>query len=97
MVSVLLCDRAWSPRLREKNTHDFAKLIWQLASPKWNFDDATYDRSAAALQNPDHVAVSIFNYRWRLGLVKGEAKYDALEKETGDVPVDQRADHHLGG
>ncbi|PJH89391.1 MULTISPECIES: alpha/beta fold hydrolase [Pseudomonas] len=70
----------------EKNTHDFAKLIWQLASPKWNFDDATYDRSAAALQNPDHVAVSIFNYRWRLGLVKGEAKYDALEKKLATFP-----------
>ncbi|MCK8665346.1 alpha/beta hydrolase [Pseudomonas azerbaijanoccidens] len=70
----------------EKNTHDFAKLIWKLASPQWNFDDATYDRSAAALQNPDHVAVSIFNYRWRLGLVKGEAKYDALEKKLAASP-----------
>ncbi|RON99692.1 alpha/beta hydrolase [Pseudomonas moraviensis] len=70
----------------EKNTHDFAKLIWKLASPQWNFDDATYDRSAAALQNPDHVAVSIFNYRWRLGLVKGEAKYDALEKKLATSP-----------
>jgi pimeloyl-ACP methyl ester carboxylesterase len=70
----------------EKNTHDFAKLIWKLASPQWNFDDATYNRSAAALQNPDHVAVSIFNYRWRLGLVKGEAKYDALEKKLAASP-----------
>ncbi|MGX9567092.1 alpha/beta fold hydrolase [Pseudomonas sp. CFBP 5748] len=70
----------------ETNTHDFAKLIWKLASPKWNFDDATYDRSAAALQNPDHVAVSIFNYRWRLGLVKGEAKYDKLEKKLATFP-----------
>ncbi len=70
----------------EKNTHDFAKLIWQLASPKWNFDDATYDRSAAALQNPDHVAVSIFNYRWRLGLIKGEAQYDPLEKKLAAFP-----------
>jgi pimeloyl-ACP methyl ester carboxylesterase len=70
----------------EKNTHDFAKLIWKLASPQWNFDDATYNRSAAALQNPDHVAVSIFNYRWRLGLVKGEAKYDALEKKLATSP-----------
>nr|WP_314582347.1 alpha/beta hydrolase [uncultured Pseudomonas sp.] len=70
----------------EKNTHDFAKLIWKLASPKWDFDDATYDRSAIALQNPDHVAVSIFNYRWRLGLIKGEAKYDAIEKKLAASP-----------
>ncbi|UZE26244.1 alpha/beta hydrolase [Pseudomonas sp. B21-056] len=70
----------------EKNTHDFAKLIWKLASPKWDFDDATYDRSAAALQNPDHVPVSIFNYRWRLGLIKGEARYDALEKKLAAFP-----------
>ncbi|MGO7427919.1 alpha/beta fold hydrolase, partial [Rhizobium ruizarguesonis] len=60
----------------ESNTHDFAKLIWQTASPKWNFDDATFDRSAAAFDNPDHVAIVIHNYRWRLGLVEGEAKYD---------------------
>lgn len=70
----------------EKNTHDFAKLIWKLASPQWNFDDATYERSAASLQNPDHVAVSIFNYRWRLGLVKGEARYEALEKKLAAFP-----------
>ncbi|MFJ4345418.1 alpha/beta fold hydrolase [Pseudomonas sp. NPDC089401] len=70
----------------QQNTHDFAKLIWKLASPQWQFDDATYDRSAASLQNPDHVAVSIFNYRWRLGLVKGEAKYDALEKKLAGFP-----------
>ncbi|WP_455926060.1 alpha/beta fold hydrolase [Pseudomonas putida] len=70
----------------EKNTHDFAKLIWKLASPKWNFDDATYDRSAAALANPDHVAVSIFNYRWRLGLVKGEARYAAVEQKLATSP-----------
>jgi pimeloyl-ACP methyl ester carboxylesterase len=70
----------------EKNTHDFAKLIWKLASPKWSFDDATFDRSAAALQNPDHVAVSIYNYRWRLGLLKGEAKYAGLEKKLATFP-----------
>ena len=58
----------------EKNTHDFAKLIWQLASPQWKFDDATFDRSAQALQNPDHGAITVFNSRWRLGLVQGEAK-----------------------
>lgn len=70
----------------EQNTHDFAKLIWQLASPKWNFDDATYDRSAKALENPDHVAISIHNYRWRLGLAEGEAKYDDLENKLAQLP-----------
>lgn len=71
----------------EKYTHDFAKLIWQLASPKWNFDDATFDRSAAAFQNPDHVAIVVHNYRWRLGLAAGEAKYDELEKRLAEGPV----------
>jgi pimeloyl-ACP methyl ester carboxylesterase len=65
----------------EKNTHDFAKLIWQLASPKWAFDDATFDRSAKALENPDHVDITVFNYRWRLGLVQGESRYEALEQK----------------
>src|SRR5215470_16079554 len=64
----------------DKYRHDFAKLIWQLASPKWRFDDATFDRSAAAFNNPDHVVVVIHNYRWRLGLAEGEPKYDDLEK-----------------
>jgi pimeloyl-ACP methyl ester carboxylesterase len=68
----------------DKYRHDFSKLIWQLASPKWNFDDATYDRSAAAFNNPDHVAVVVHNYRWRLGLAEGEAKYDALEKRLAE-------------
>jgi len=71
----------------EKNRHDFAKLIWQLASPKWNFDDATFDRSAAAFDNPDHVAITIHNYRWRLGLAEGEPKYDDLEKRLAAAPV----------
>jgi pimeloyl-ACP methyl ester carboxylesterase len=66
--------------------HDFAKLIWQLASPNWNFDDATFDRSAAAFNNPDHVAISIHNYRWRLGLAEGEAKFDDLEKRLAEFP-----------
>jgi pimeloyl-ACP methyl ester carboxylesterase len=69
----------------EKNRRDFNKLIWQLASPKWAFDDATYDRSAAAFENPDHVAIVIHNYRWRLGLVQGESRYDAFEKRLGEV------------
>jgi pimeloyl-ACP methyl ester carboxylesterase len=71
----------------EKYRHDFAKLIWQLASPKWNFDDATFDRSAAALDNPDHVAIAIHNYRWRLGLAEGEARYDEYEKKLATSPV----------
>ncbi|APG05069.1 alpha/beta hydrolase [Luteibacter rhizovicinus DSM 16549] len=69
-----------------KNHHDFAKLIWKNASPKWNFDDATYERSAQALENPDHVAITIHNYRWRLNLAKGEAKYDGLEKRLAQAP-----------
>jgi len=67
--------------------HDFAKLIWQIASPKWNFDDATFDRSAAAFENPDHVSIVIHNYRWRLGLAEGEPKYDDLEKRLAVLPV----------
>jgi pimeloyl-ACP methyl ester carboxylesterase len=71
----------------EKYLHDFAKLIWQTASPKWDFDDATFDRSAAALDNPDHVAIASHNYRWRLGLAEGEAKYDDLEKRLAEALV----------
>lgn len=71
----------------DKYRHDFSKLIWQIASPKWNFDDATFDRSAASFDNPDHVAIVIHNYRWRLGLAEGEAKYDDLEKRLAAAPV----------
>jgi pimeloyl-ACP methyl ester carboxylesterase len=71
----------------DKYRHDFAKLIWQTASPKWNFDDATFDRSAASFENPDHVAIVIHNYRWRLGLAKGERKYDDLERRLAKGPV----------
>jgi pimeloyl-ACP methyl ester carboxylesterase len=71
----------------DKYRHDFAKLIWQLASPKWNFDDATFDRSAASFENPDHVAIVIHNYRWRLGLAEGESKYDDYEKRLATGPV----------
>jgi pimeloyl-ACP methyl ester carboxylesterase len=70
-----------------QNTHDFNKLIWQTASPKWNFDDATYDRSAQAFNNPDHVAIVIHNYRWRLDLAQGEAKYDNLEQKLFQAPA----------
>jgi pimeloyl-ACP methyl ester carboxylesterase len=71
----------------DKYRHDFAKLIWQLASPKWSFDDATFDRSAAAFDNPDHVSIVIHDYRWRLGLAEGEPKYDDLEKRLAEGPV----------
>jgi pimeloyl-ACP methyl ester carboxylesterase len=71
----------------EQYRHDFAKLIWQIASPKWDFDDATFDRSAAAFDNPDHVSIVIHNYRWRLGLAEGEPKYDDLEKRLAEGPV----------
>ncbi|MEN7530494.1 MULTISPECIES: alpha/beta fold hydrolase [unclassified Cupriavidus] len=70
----------------KKYTHDFAKLIWKLASPKWEFDNATFDRSAAALDNPDQVAITIHNYRWRMGLAKGEARFNALEDRLAKAP-----------
>jgi len=71
----------------DKNRHDFAKLIWQLASPQWKFDDATFDRSAASFDNPDHVAIVIHNYRWRLALAQGEPRYDDLERRLAQGPV----------
>jgi pimeloyl-ACP methyl ester carboxylesterase len=71
----------------EKYRDDFAKLIWKLASPKWDFDEATFARSAASLANPDHVSIVIHNYRWRLGLAEGESKYDDFEKRLATSPV----------
>jgi pimeloyl-ACP methyl ester carboxylesterase len=71
----------------EKYRHDFAKLIWRTASPKWDFDDATFDRSAASFDNPDHVDIVIHNYRWRLGLAEGEAEYAELENRLAIAPV----------
>jgi pimeloyl-ACP methyl ester carboxylesterase len=71
----------------EMYRREFSKLIWQLASPKWNFDDATFERTAKAFDNSDHVAIVIHNYRWRQGLAEGEAKYDALEKQLAEAPV----------
>ncbi|MBW8725920.1 MAG: alpha/beta hydrolase [Inquilinus limosus] len=70
-----------------QNRHDFNKLIWQLASPQWRFDDATFDRSAASFDNPDHVDIVIHNYRWRIGLAEGEARYDDLERKLAQGPV----------
>jgi pimeloyl-ACP methyl ester carboxylesterase len=71
----------------DKYRREFSKLIWQIASPKWKFDDATFDRSAAAFNNSDHVSIVIHNYRWRLGLAQGETKYDDLEKRLAAAPV----------
>jgi pimeloyl-ACP methyl ester carboxylesterase len=71
----------------DKNRHDFAKLIWQSASPKWHFDDATFERSAEAFNNPDHVAIVIHNYRWRLDLAAGDPQYDGLEAKLSAFPV----------
>jgi len=71
----------------EANRHDFNRLIWHTASPKWNFDDATFERTAASFNNPDHVAVVIHNYRWRLGLAQGEPQYDELEKRLATAPA----------
>jgi pimeloyl-ACP methyl ester carboxylesterase len=70
----------------DKNRRDFNKLIWRLASPKWNFDDATFNRTAPAFDNPDHVDIVIHNYRWRQGLAQGEAKYDAYEAKLATAP-----------
>lgn len=69
------------------NTREFAKLIWQTASPQWHFDDSTFAVSAAAFDNPDHVAITIHNYRWRLGVANGEKQYDAIEKKLAEGPA----------
>ncbi|QRM57054.1 alpha/beta hydrolase [Sinorhizobium sp. BG8] len=69
------------------NTRDFVRLIWQTASPAWAFDDETFDRSSPAFDNPDHVEITIHNYRWRLGLTEGEARYDAYERQLAEQPV----------
>jgi pimeloyl-ACP methyl ester carboxylesterase len=71
----------------DKNRHDFTKLIWQTASPKWHFDDATFERSAEAFNNSDHVAIVIHNYRWRIGLAAGDQRYDDLEAQLSAAPV----------
>jgi pimeloyl-ACP methyl ester carboxylesterase len=70
----------------DRNRRAFNTLIWKLASPRWNFDAATFDRSAAAFDNPDHVEIVIHNYRWRMGLAEGEARYDELEAKLAAAP-----------
>jgi pimeloyl-ACP methyl ester carboxylesterase len=71
----------------DANRREFAKLIWQLASPNWKFDEATFARSAAAFENPDHVDIVIHNYRWRLGIANGETKYDDIERRLATAPL----------
>jgi pimeloyl-ACP methyl ester carboxylesterase len=71
----------------DKYRREFAKLIWRTASPEWDFDDATFERSAESLDNPDHAAIVVHNYRWRLGLAEGEAEYDDLERRLAEAPV----------
>ena len=71
----------------DRYRREFAKLIWRTASPKWNFDDATFERTAASFDNPDHVAIVIHNYRWRLGLADGESEYAELEQRLAEAPV----------
>jgi pimeloyl-ACP methyl ester carboxylesterase len=71
----------------EKNAREFNKLIWRLASPQWKFDDATYDRSAASFDNPDHPAIVIHNYRWRLGLADGDPRYADINSRLTTAPT----------
>jgi pimeloyl-ACP methyl ester carboxylesterase len=71
----------------EMHRREFAKLIWRTASPKWDFDEATFERSAASFENPDHVDIVIHNYRWRIGLAEGERRYDDLERRLAEGPV----------
>ena len=69
------------------NRREFNRLIWKSASPKWAFDDATFDRTAASFDNPDHVDIVIHNYRWRLDLAPGEARYDGYEQKLFAAPA----------
>ena len=71
----------------ERYRREFARLIWQSASPSWDFDDATFERSAASFDNPEHVAIVIHNYRWRLGLAEGEPAYRDIEARLAEAPV----------
>ena len=71
----------------EANRRELAKLIWRNVSPKWDFDEETFDRSAASLDNPDHVAIVIHNYRWRLSLAPGDPKHDGIERRLAAMPV----------
>ena len=71
----------------DKYRREFAKLIWRQASPQWSFDDATFERSAASFDNPDHVDIVVHNYRWRIGLAEGEPRYEHLERRLAQAPM----------
>ena len=86
MVPILFRHRTRPRRVCEE-CHDFAQLIWRLASPKWEFDAVAFERSAASFNNPDHVEIVIHNYRWRLALAQGESRYDDLEKQLAEAPT----------
>ncbi|MFE2521137.1 hypothetical protein ACFXG9_38775 [Streptomyces mirabilis] len=73
--------------------HDFAKPIWHNVSPTWHFDDATFDRTAAAFDHPDHVSIVIHNYRWRLGLAAGDARYDDMRSSSLRARASAYHDH----
>ena len=85
-TSIILPPNAAGP-VDDTYRRDSARLIWQIASPKWDFDYATFERSAAAFDNPDHVSIVIDNYRWRLGLAEGEPQYDELEQRLAAGPI----------
>ncbi|MDT0542890.1 MULTISPECIES: alpha/beta fold hydrolase [Streptomyces] len=72
---------------QEEYRRDLARLVWTFNSPTWGFDDATFDRTAAAFGNPDYAAIVIHNYRWRLGLATGDPRYDGLEERLARRPV----------
>ncbi|MGK5731946.1 alpha/beta fold hydrolase [Streptomyces sp. URMC 124] len=67
--------------------HDLTRLVWNTVSPTWNFDDATFERTAAAFENPDYAPIVIHNYRWRLSLAEGERRYEPYEKRLAARPV----------
>lgn len=71
----------------ERHRDELAKLIWKFNSPTWDFDEATFDRTAAAFSNPDYVSIVIHNYRWRLSLAKGDPRYDGLDRQLAKSPV----------
>ena len=87
MVVPILLRHRTRPGWLQKVQARFRQIIWQIASPKWEFDDAVFDRSAAAFDNPDHIDIVVHNYRWRLGLAEGEPKYDGLEQRLAEAPI----------
>src|SRR5258705_1546482 len=68
------------------NRRDIARILWKEWSPNWNFDDAIFDRSAAAFDNPDFVDVVIHSYRHRFGLAAGDPAYAGLQGRLAALP-----------